>query len=58
MNEEGKKQKKNSYELAKNCTILGESFGKLDLLTNTFKTIRHKARVLLKKEIDAMYSEG
>jgi long-subunit acyl-CoA synthetase (AMP-forming) len=58
LNEAARKTGKNSFELAKNCRVQGESFANKDMLSNTFKLMRHKARQVFKDEIANMYKEG
>jgi long-chain acyl-CoA synthetase len=55
MNKRGRESKINSFELAKQIHLEPESFGTKDLLTPTFKLMRHQAKNYYKKIIDQLY---
>jgi len=58
MNETGRKAKLYGFELAKAIHLSKEPFSiENDLLTPSFKIMRHKAKKTFKKQIDAMYKE-
>jgi len=55
MNKKGKESKINSFELAKQIHLEPESFATKDLMTPTFKLVRHKAKNIYQKVIDELY---
>lgn len=56
MNKKGKESKINSFELAKQLILEPVSFGVNNLLTPTFKVMRHQAKNFYQKEIDTLYA--
>jgi long-chain acyl-CoA synthetase len=58
MNNVGRKQGLNGFELAKNIYLEPKGFMFKNILTNTMKLIRFEARVAYKEEINQMYKEG
>jgi long-chain acyl-CoA synthetase len=58
MNEVGRREGLNGFELAKNIYLEPESFMARKILTNTMKLIRYEGRVAYKDQIKRMYEEG
>lgn len=58
MNEVGRREGLNGFELAKNIYLEPESFLARKILTNTMKLIRFEGRIAYKDHIKRMYDEG
>jgi len=56
MNKKGKDMKINSFELAKQLHLEPTSFAERNLLTPTFKLVRHSAKQHYQKVIDELYA--
>jgi long-chain acyl-CoA synthetase len=56
MNKQGKASKINSFELAKQLYLEPTSFGDRNLLTPTFKLVRHTAKIHYQTIIDELYA--
>lgn len=56
MNKKGKEAKINSFELAKQLYLEPTSFGERQLLTPTFKLVRHNAKTHYQTVIDDLYA--
>jgi len=56
LNKRGKEHKINSFELAKQLYLEPVSFGEKQLLTPTFKLVRHQAKEYYQKIIDELYA--